>query len=67
MFIRTIIGVLDQKNLMKMNNDKEFPIFNLRYSALWEDIKISKNTAPKYFINFVFRRLMIASIIVIPP
>ena len=49
-----------------MNNEKEFPIFNHRYSALWEDIKVS-NVTPKYFLSFVLRRLLISSIIVIPP
>lgn len=48
MFFRLISEVLDQSNLMKLNNEKEFPIFNLRYSALWEEIKVTHIT-PKYF------------------
>ena len=64
--VKIINEVLNNMNLYKMNNYEEFPIFNLRYSALWEDLKTNAVT-PKFQLYFVIRRLLIASIIVIPP
>lgn len=67
LFVKMIFEVLDVSNLLKMKNVAEFPIYNHRYSALFEDIKIENSATPKYYLFFVIRRLLVASIIVIPP
>ena len=56
----------EHSKIHKLNN-KDFPIFNYRYSALWDDLKLGNNEPPKYQLIFIGRRFLISILIVIPP
>ena len=50
----------------KMGNEKNFPIFNNRWSVLWEDLKLNSDNLALFQFFFVLRRFLFAALVVFP-
>ena len=58
--------VCNSDDLYKIGNEVQYPIFNNKWGALWEDLRITSDNLALFQFLFVLRRLLFAALVVFP-
>lgn len=61
------IMLVFNRDYFKMKNDDLYPVFNNKWSVIWEGMKGESNQITPYNLFFIIRRVLFAAIIVIIP
>lgn len=66
----TIFAIFHLRKMLRVKfykiNHSGYPLFNMYYEELWDNLKLCKERPPVFNLVFMMRRLFYSAIIVIP-